>query len=92
MELSLHTLHSRELLNHLAQALQARLDVIANHDLRNRDTATHLKKLQEASESIEHCVALLPTEIDPHLRHYLERRSYDKALAWIKEGIIGKHA
>ncbi len=70
----------------LAAALQERLSVIADHKLRDHDPATHLRKLQEASESIEQSIARLPqSEIDPRLRHYLERRSYDKALAWIEE-------
>ena len=70
----------------LAAALQERLNVIADHALRDHDPATHLKKLQEASEALEECAARLPqSEIDPRLRHYLERHSYDKALAWIEE-------
>jgi hypothetical protein len=70
----------------LASALRQRLNIIAHHELRDRDPAAHLKRLQEASEHIEHCVALLSrSEMDPQLRHYLERRSYEKALAWIEE-------
>ncbi|MFZ4116748.1 MAG: hypothetical protein ACOYK6_08540 [Chthoniobacterales bacterium] len=73
-------------LDQLASTLRLRLKVIADHVFRDRDPAAHLKKLQEASEAIEHCVALLPkSEMDPQLRHYLERRSYEKALAWIEE-------
>ena len=79
------------LLDALAQALRARLEAIADHGLRDRDTAAHLKKLQEASEAIEASAAALPrVTVDPHLRHYLERRSYDKALAWIEgDGAAG---
>ncbi len=73
-------------LNQLASALRQRLEVIADYELRDRDAAAHLKKLQEASEAIERCATALPrAETDPQLRHYLERRSYDKALAWIEE-------
>lgn len=69
----------------LAAALQERLSVIADHELRDRNPVIHLKKLQEASEAIEQCMARLSSsEIDPRLRHYLERRSYDKALAWLE--------
>ena len=73
-------------LTQLACTLRHRLDVIADHALRDRDPATHLKKLQEASEEIERYVEALPrSEVDPKLWHYLERRSYDKALDWIEE-------
>ncbi len=73
-------------LHPLVAALQERLSVIADHELRDHDPVTHLKKLQEASAAIEQHIALLPqSELDPKLRHYLERRSYDKALAWIED-------
>jgi len=69
----------------LAQALRARLEVIANYELRDRDAAAHLKKLQEASEAIEARAAALPqAALHPRLRHYLEGRSYEKALVWIE--------
>ena len=71
------------LFNKIALALHERLNVIADHDLRDRDAATHLKKLQEASEAIEACAAALPPDTPARLRHFLEQRSYDKALAWI---------
>ena len=73
------------LFNKIALALQERLDVIADHELRDRDAATHLKKLQEASETIESCAAALPIDTPARLRHFLEHRSYDKALDWIKK-------
>jgi hypothetical protein len=70
------------LLQQLGSALRERLRVIADHELRDSDPATHLKKLQEASEAIEVCeAALSESKIDPKLRHYLAQRSYDKALA-----------
>ncbi|MDH4469567.1 MAG: hypothetical protein QE493_01165 [Verrucomicrobiae bacterium] len=69
----------------LASALRSRLSTIADHELRDRDPATHLKKLQVASEAIDQSIAaLLKSEIDPQLRHYLDRRSFDKALEWIE--------
>ena len=69
----------------LAQALRVRLEVIADHELRDRDTAAHLKKLQTASEAIEACAEALPRgTVNPRLRHYLEGRSYNKALEWIE--------
>jgi hypothetical protein len=74
------------MLQHLAKTLRDRLSVIANHELRDRDPAMHLKKLQEASEAIDQWESQYSlSEMDPKLRHYLERRSYDKALERIAE-------
>jgi hypothetical protein len=73
-------------LQHLSASLRERLSIIADHELRDRDPSLHLKKLQEASAAIEQCEAVLSqSKADAKLRHYLERRSYDKALAWLEE-------
>jgi hypothetical protein len=70
----------------LAGALRDRLAVIADHSHRDRDQAGHLQCLIAVSERIDELVAALPAgDLDPQFRHYLERRSYDKALAWIEE-------
>ncbi|KAB2643296.1 MAG: hypothetical protein DVB29_06205 [Verrucomicrobia bacterium] len=72
-------------LDQLASALRSRLSTIADHELRDRYPAAHLKKLEEASEAIDKSIAALPkSEIDPQLRHYLDRRSFDKAFEWIE--------
>lgn len=69
----------------LAASLRERLEVIADHAHRERDQAGHLQRLVEASGRIDSLIAALPSsELDPQFRHYLERRSYDKALAWIE--------
>jgi hypothetical protein len=70
----------------LADALRQRLDVIADRELRERDPAAHLAALKTASENIAHLQAHLPPESDARLRHFLERCSYDKALAMIESG------
>lgn len=71
----------------LAEALRERLAVIADHAHRDRDQAGHLQRLIEASGRIDALIAALPVaELDPQFRHYLEKRSYDKALAWIESG------
>jgi hypothetical protein len=71
----------------LAEALHERLDVIADHAHRDRDTEGHLQRLIEVSGQIDALIAALPiAELDPQFRHYLDRRSYDKALAWIESG------
>lgn len=75
-------------LKQLTEALQERLRIIADHAFRDRDPGAHLKKLQEASEEIEKAIVALPhNKIAPKLCHYLERRSYDKALCWLLENI-----
>ena len=76
----------------LAGALRERLTVIADHDHRDRDQPGHLRRLSEASERIDALIAALPSaELDPQFRHYLEKRSYDKALAWIEGGDDAGH-
>jgi hypothetical protein len=74
----------------LALALRNRLAVIADHAHRESDSAGHLQRLMDASATIDSLVAALPTNalptnaLDPQFRHYLDRKSYDKALAWIE--------
>jgi hypothetical protein len=73
----------------LAEALRERLVVIADHAHRDRDAAGHLERLIEVSGRIDALSAALPAEeLDPQFLHYLERRSYDKALAWIEESAL----
>ncbi len=68
----------------LAGALKARLGVIGDRTLREGDPGLHLAQLREASERITEIAARLPASIHPQLRHYLDRCSYDKALAWLE--------
>ena len=63
----------------LAHALQERLAIIRDEKSR-RDEVTHMARLRAVSERIEKFQAALPRPIDPRLAHYLQRRSYDKAL------------
>lgn len=70
--------------NRLAQALRARRAVIADAELRTRDPARHLEELKAASEAIEAAAHALPAPVDRELAHYLERASYDKALAYLE--------
>ena len=69
----------------LREAVRARLDVVADHALRDRDSAAHLEKLKQAAARLDTLVSGLPSACDPMLRHYLERQSYTKALAWLEE-------
>jgi hypothetical protein len=66
-------------LTDLAAALRERLSIIADEESR-RDPARHTERLQAVSEKIEGLEQRLPPKIDPELRHFLQRRSYSKAL------------
>jgi hypothetical protein len=68
----------------LREALQVRLDVVADRALYERDSSAHLASLQAASETVDRLTQALPDSTDPMLRHYLERQSYVKALDWLK--------
>lgn len=71
----------------LAEALRERLAVIADHAHRDNDQAGHLQRLIDGSGRIDALIASLSAQdLDPEFRHYLERKSYDKALAWIESG------
>ena len=66
-------------LTELAAALRDRLAIIADEESR-RDPARHTARLRDVSERIERLEQSLPAAIDPELRHFLQRRSYSKAL------------
>ena len=68
----------------LAQALRERLALISDEESR-RDTETHMRRLSAISEKIDKLHAALPRPIDPQLAHYLQRRSYDKALEFLEQ-------
>jgi hypothetical protein len=63
----------------LAAALRERLAIIGDAGSRQHPEE-HMRRLQAISETIERVSRLLPKPIDPRLAHFLERRSYDKAL------------
>jgi hypothetical protein len=69
----------------LAEALRERIAVIADRELYARDPAAHLQRLQSASTRIVEMQGQLPAPLDPRLAHFLQRCSYDKALAWLEE-------
>jgi hypothetical protein len=66
-------------LTELADALRERLAIIGDEESR-RDPEQHTSRLREVSEKIERLEQSLPPGIDPQLRHFLQRRSYTKAL------------
>ena len=67
-----------QILTELADALRERLEVVADEESR-RDPVRHTERLKEVSEKLERIEHLLPSTIDPQLRHFLQRRSYSKA-------------
>jgi hypothetical protein len=68
----------------LVSALRERLAVIADREWYARDPAGHLERLRAISEQITALQEQLPPPVDPQLRHYLARCSYDKALAFLE--------
>ena len=69
----------------LAAALRERLAVIADREFYARDPAGHLEKLKAVSEQITVLGAALPKPVPGDMAHYLQRASFDKALAWLEE-------
>ena len=63
----------------LAAALRERLAVVSDEDSR-RDPEKHMARLRAVSEKIDNLAAALPKPVDPQLAHFLQRKSYDKAL------------
>ena len=67
----------------LAEALRQRLKIISDETSR-RHPDQHTKRLRKISERIETLAACLPQPIPPRLAHFLDRRSYDKALEFLE--------
>jgi hypothetical protein len=70
-------------LSDLAQALRERLAIIHDEESR-RNADAHMARLRAVSEKIDKLQAALPQPVDPGLAHYLQRRSYDKALEYLE--------
>jgi hypothetical protein len=68
----------------LRKALRERLAIIGDEESR-RDEQAHMARLQAISERIDKLATTLPHPIDPRLVHYLQRRSYDKALEFLEQ-------
>jgi hypothetical protein len=67
----------------LTRALRDRLAVIRDEQSR-RDESKHIGRLKAISERIDDLQTRLPKPVDPRLAHYLQRKSYDKALALLE--------
>ncbi len=72
-----------DLFSELAEALRERIAVIADRELYARDAAAHLEKLKAVSEKITTLGNALPRPLPGDFAHYLQRASYEKALAWL---------
>lgn len=67
----------------LISALRERLAIIHDEQSR-RSAAAHMARLQAVSDKIDKLQGALPRPVDPQLAHYLQRRSYDKALQFLE--------
>jgi hypothetical protein len=67
----------------LREALRERLAIIRD-DQSRRDEEKHMARLRAVSERIDQLQAALPQPVDPRLAHYLQRKSYDKALEFLE--------
>jgi hypothetical protein len=67
----------------LAQALRERLAIIHDEESRG-DEAKHIERLKAVSEKIDKLQEALPQPVEPRLAHYLQRKSYDKALEYLE--------
>jgi benzoyl-CoA reductase/2-hydroxyglutaryl-CoA dehydratase subunit BcrC/BadD/HgdB len=68
----------------LKEALRERVAIIQDEESR-RDEVKHIARLREVSEKIDKLQAALPQPVDARLAHYLQRRSYDKALEFLEQ-------
>jgi hypothetical protein len=67
----------------LAEALRERLRIVSDESSR-RNPDQHMARLHEISDRIESLATALPQPIPPRLAHFLDRRSYDKALDFLE--------
>jgi hypothetical protein len=67
----------------LRDALRERLAIIHDAESR-RNLDAHIARLRAISERIDTLQAALPHPVDPQLAHYLQRKSYDKALEFLE--------
>jgi hypothetical protein len=73
----------------LKEALRERLAIIHDEESR-RDEERHTARLRAISDKIDKLQAALPRPVDPRLAHYLQRRSYDKALEFLEGGALSR--
>jgi len=69
----------------LKDLLRKRIEIIADHEFRDNDPDAHLRALKEISESIEGYHHELQGKNFPQLEHFLDNRSYNKALKFLEK-------
>ena len=67
----------------LREALRERVAIIRDEESR-RNADAHMTRLRTVSQKIDRLQEALPQPVDSRLAHYLQRRSYDKALEFIE--------
>jgi hypothetical protein len=72
----------------LREALRERLAIIHDEQSR-RDEAKHIARLKAVSEKIDKLQAALQQPVDSRLAHFLQRKSYDKALEYLEANCSG---
>ena len=75
-----------EELRELSSALRERLTIIGDEQSR-RDPERHMTRLQDVSARLEALEQRLAARLDPQLRHFLQRRSYTKALEYLEAAV-----
>lgn len=75
---------SEEFSGRLRELLERRLVIIADQELREKNPAEQLEQLRTVSEEIMAMHQQAKGTLPPRLEHYLDRASYQKALAWLK--------
>jgi hypothetical protein len=73
----------------LVGCLKKRLEVISDREWYRNDPHGHLKALASVSEEIDRLGGVLMGDraISPQLKHYLMKRSFDKALIFLETGV-----
>lgn len=71
----------------LAQTLRERIAIIHDDESR-RNVDAHMARLRAVSEKIDRLQESLPPSTDPRLKHYLDRKSYDKALEYLEANTV----
>lgn len=70
----------------LATALRERRSIVVDEASR-LNPAVHMARLRAISEEIERLELSLPKPVPEQLAHFLQRRSYDKALSFLENEI-----
>ena len=72
-------------LSDLEQLLKRRLAVIADSDLREKNSVMHLAQLREVSEALDRLFNEHRNELPARLCHFLSQASFQKALEYLQQ-------